>query len=420
MWIGWWLQACAGGNAEETGWVDPFNAEEAERVLRLTPLPPVPPDPTNAWSDDPDAAHLGRWLFFDPRLSSNGEVSCATCHNPATGFSDGRTLSEGLSTTGRHAPSVWNAAYNRWMFWDGRADSLWAQALQPLEDVREHGFDRVAAVHLIAGDAELRAAYEAIFGALPDLSGLPEHAKPTAEPADAALDAAWWAMTDAEREAVDRIWSHLGKAIAAYERTVVTRHAPIDDLVAAYRDNDQTALGAADPAVVEGLQLFVGRGNCHFCHLGPGLTNSEFHNIGLGPRDWLSASDRGRFDGIPVVLADPFNGAGAWSDDPAAGSEKLDPLWASAESLGQFKVPTLRNVRLVGPYFHGGQFDTLEEVVGYYNRLDETPTWGHREDLMRPLQLDAAGEAALVAFLDALTGDDLDAVATTPPPSPLP
>lgn len=419
------LAACSGDDApEETdvAWVDPFTAEEAERVLAMSPLPPPPPDPTNAWADDPDAAHLGRWLYFDPRFSGTGEVSCATCHLPAEGWADDRRVSTGIGDTARHANTVWNTAYNRWMFWDGRADSHWAQALAPMEDGKEHGFDRLAAAHLIASDPELTEAFRAVFAELPDFSDptrFPANGRPSADPAD-PLGAAWSGMALEDQEAVNLLWSYVGKAIAAFERTIVTRHAPIDDLVTAYREGDTAALAAADPEVIEGLQIFTGRGNCHFCHLGPNFTNGEFHNIGLGPRDWLETSDRGRFDGILPVLADPFNGAGAWSDDPVAGAEKLDHVAHTPETLGQFKVPTLRNVATRGSFMHGGHFESLEDVVRFYSALDEEPAWGHREDLMVPLDLTEAEIASVVAFLNALTGDDTAHIPTEPPASPIP
>ena len=404
------------------GWVDPFDAEQADRVLAMSPLPPPPPDPTNAWADDADAAHLGQWLFFDQRFSSNGRVSCATCHLPEEGWADARALSEGVGETARHANTVWNTAYNRWMFWDGRSDSHWAQALAPIEDGNEHGFDRLAAAHLITTDPELSAAFEAVFGEPGDFSDperFPANGRPTVDPAD-PQGIAWAGMATDDQDAVNLLWSHVGKAIAAFERTIVTRHAPIDDLVDAYRAGDVAALEAADPAVIEGLQIFTGRGNCHFCHLGPNFTNGEFHSIGLGERAWLDPGDRGRFDGIPKVLADPFNGTGPFSDDPVAGAEKLQHLAQTAETMGQFKVPTLRNVATRKRFMHGGQFETLEDVVGYYSAVDETPTWGHREEFMEPLDLTEAEVASVVAFLNALTGDDTADIPTLAPASPIP
>ena len=143
-------------------------------LLRHSPLPPPPPDPTNRHADDPAAAHLGRFLFFDERLSGSGTVSCATCHDARRGFTDGLTLAEGVGTGRRHTPTLWNVAHHRWLTWDGRADSLWMQALDPIEDPVEMGGNRADVARLVLEDEALRAAYTDVFGALPD--GLEEAA----------------------------------------------------------------------------------------------------------------------------------------------------------------------------------------------------------------------------------------------------
>ena len=156
----------------------PFSERDVRRVLQHSPLAPMPGSSTNRFADDPAAARLGQYLFFDPRLSRNEEFSCATCHDPKLGYSDGKTLGVALSAVERHSMSLWNVAYNRWQFWDGRADSLWAQALQPIEDPRELGSSRVEVVHLFAADKKLRRAYEKIFGALPSVERLPKRARP--------------------------------------------------------------------------------------------------------------------------------------------------------------------------------------------------------------------------------------------------
>ena len=133
----------------------------------MSPLDAPPLDPTNRVSGDPRAARLGQFLFFDTRLSANGSVACVTCHDPDRGWADGETLARGVHALERHSMSLWNAAYHRWYFWDGRADSLWAQALEPLEHPNEHGTTRLACAHLVHDDDELRAAYEEVFGPLP-------------------------------------------------------------------------------------------------------------------------------------------------------------------------------------------------------------------------------------------------------------
>src|SRR5262249_10473588 len=136
-----------------------------------SPLGAPPVDPSNSVADDEGAARLGQRLFFDRRLSS-GEVSCSTCHDPGHGFSDRKPVSEGVGQGRRHTPSLWNVAYNRWYFWDGRRDSLWSQALTPMESESEMGGTRLQVAHLVAADPELRGAYESVFGPLPDVSDL--------------------------------------------------------------------------------------------------------------------------------------------------------------------------------------------------------------------------------------------------------
>ncbi len=157
-----------------------FSPGQWRRVLSMAEVPDLPPDPTNRLADDTMAAEFGHHLFFDPRLSGNGRVSCATCHDPALDFTDGRRVSIGVSENIRNAPTVLNTAYHRWLTWDGRADSLWAQALEPLENDVEMGGDRVAILRTVAADPELSARYESLFGPLPELASdrVPEHARP--------------------------------------------------------------------------------------------------------------------------------------------------------------------------------------------------------------------------------------------------
>src|SRR5436190_24217953 len=114
-----------------------FTREEIEKILQHSPLGPPPADPTNAVADSADAARLGQKIFFDPRFSRGGKVSCASCHLPSRGFGDGKPLPDQFSID-RNVPTLWNVAYNRWFFWDGRSDTLWSQALKPLENPKEH------------------------------------------------------------------------------------------------------------------------------------------------------------------------------------------------------------------------------------------------------------------------------------------
>jgi cytochrome c peroxidase len=417
------LGCSGGGDTGDTAQAGRFTEAELAILATLTPLPAVPADPTNAVADDPDAAHFGQWLYFDARLSSSGTVSCATCHDPEKGFGDGLALSEGVGTTGRHAPSIFNTAYNRWMFWDGRCDTHWCQALGPIEHPAEMNLTRLEVAHLLADDADLSAAYAAVFGALPDLSDagrFPAAGRPMEDITD-PLHVAWDGMSEDDQTTIDTIFTNVGKAIAAYERLILTGPAPADAYIEALvTEGEASAEGLLSEEAIRGLTVFVGEGNCHFCHAGPRYTNNEFHNIGLGPRDWLSPDDTGRFDGITTLLESPFNGAGPYSDDPASAQTTLGYLTQTVEQLGQFKVPSLRNVASHPPYMHGGHFDTLTEVVTFYSELEEEPDWGHREDLMQPLELDDAGIADVVAFLEALSGPGPDEALLSAPDSPIP
>ncbi len=322
------------------GCVEPvvFTPEEVEAIGGLSPVPAPPADPTNAYADDPRAAALGQALFFSASLSADGAVSCASCHDPDLGLSDGRRLSEALGTTRRHAPHLFNVSHQRWFYWDGRKDSVWAQALSPLEDPGEHGTSRVELVHIVGGDAELAAGYEAVFGPLPDAGALPESARPADDPSDPDA-AAWEAMSEAEQEAVNVFFANLGKALAAYQRLLVSAEAPFDALAA-----DLAAGRETDPEVFpeearRGLRLFLGAAGCISCHNGPLLSDYTFHNIGLGPRDWLDPEDLGRWDGVELVLADPFNGQGGLQRRPRGRPDQAGQPAAQRRVLRRLQDP---------------------------------------------------------------------------------
>jgi len=409
------LAACSAAPEPE------FTDDERKAILGFQSVT-IPADPTNLVGDDPRAQRLGQRLFFDTRFSANGEVACATCHDPSKGFSDGKRRSEGVGTAGMHAPALWNAGALKWFFWDGRADTLWAQALKPVENPDEHGFNRLAVAHAIQADATLRGEYETLFGALPPLTEnarFPADARPVP---DAPLDiqnVAWTAMAEADQQAVNAVYANVGKAIAAYERRITSRDAPLDGFVAALRDGNEDGMDAALSASARrGLKLFVGKAQCVLCHSGPLLTDHAFHNLGLAQRPWMDGVRHGRRDGVPVVKADPFNAAGQFSDDPlGARAQQLrfipnDPQ----EQHGQFKTPSLRNVAQTAPYMHGGHFETLREAVKFYSLLDEQVEAGHRDHTLHTLELSDPELDDVVALLEALTGAPLDADLMRAPP----
>jgi len=396
-----------------------FSDDEIAKVNQHSPVGPVPVDPTNRVADDGAAARLGQSLFFDARLSGNGRVACVTCHDPARGWSDGKPLAEGIGRAKRHAPTLWNAAYNRWFFWDGRADSQWAQAVQPLENPVEQGGSRLQFAHLVADDPALKTAYESIFGALPDLADarrFPARGRPVPEDPRDPLQLAWASMSADDQAAINRVLTNLTKAISAFERRIVSRNAPFDRFVEGLRDGDSTKLRALSPAAQRGLKLFVGKANCGLCHSGPQFTNGEFHNTGLAPRDG-TPPDPGRDDGIKQLTQDPFNASGPYSDDADGRPHALVQFLAGQRGrYGQFKTPTLRNVAETAPYMHDGRFATLEQVVRFYStREGGVALSAHDEIILRPLNLSDAESTELIEFLVSLTGEPLDPALTRPP-----
>lgn len=274
---------------------------------------------------------LGKALYFDKRLSRDGTVSCASCHDPSKGWTDQAPVSTGIKGQkgGVSAPSVLNAAYYDLQFWDGRAKSLEEQAKGPIHNPIEMGFTHDEAVARLRSIKGYSPLFQKAFG-------------------DAAID-------------IDRV----AKAIAAFERTVLTGNAPYDR----WQAGDKTALSEA---ALRGHALFNGKAACSFCHDGFNFSNSDFHNIGVG----MSAKEPnlGRF-----------------------GQTKED------RHKGAFKTPTLRNLRYTGPYMHDGSEKTLRDVVEYYNRGGNANPW--LDGRVKQLQLSKSEVDDLVAFLDALNGD---------------
>jgi cytochrome c peroxidase len=364
------------------------------RSLAITALDPLPADPTNRVADDSRAAALGEKLFFDTRLSSNGKVSCGTCHQRDRGFQDGTPLGNGVGTTAKRTMPVASTSRSPFLFWDGRKDSLWAQALGPLESAVEHGGTRTQYVHVIAEN--YRVEYERIFGPLPDLSAVPREAGPSGNTPQ--FDA-WRALAENVRDAITAVFVNIGKAIAAYERRIEAGPSRFDRYVAAVASH-QPASGILSAEEVAGLKLFIGKANCTQCHNGPLFTNNEFHNTGVPARAGLPIDD-GRLTGAAAVLKDEFNCRSRWSDARNSCAE-LEYLVTGAHELERaYKVPSLRNVAERSPFMNAGQFATLGEVLSHYNRAPAAPA-GHTE--LKPLRLRPAELRQLESFLRTLSG----------------
>jgi len=368
------------------------------RSMSIAALEPLPSDPTNRVADDPRAAALGKRLFLDTRLSSNGRVACSTCHQPDRDFQDGTALASGVGTTARRTMPIAGMARSPFLFWDGRKDSLWAQALGPLESPVEHGGTRAQYAHVIA--AAYGREYEQLFGAVPDLSRVPRSAGPVPD-RKAAL--AWNALSSGQRDDVTRVFVNIGKAIAAYERQIQFGASRFDKYVAAVTagQSGQSILAEEE---IAGLRLFIGRANCTQCHNGPLFTSNEFHNTGVPPRPELPIDD-GRLTGATGVLRDEFNCRSGWSDAREECAE-LEFILTGEHALDRaYKVPSLRNVAERAPYMNAGQFATLSDVLDHYNRAPAAAT-GHSE--LRPLRLKTRELRQLEAFLRTLSGPITD------------
>ena len=341
--------------------------------LSIDSLGPLPADPTNAVADDPRAAKFGHALFFDTRLSRNGAISCATCHQPDRVFTDGLPKGQAIGTSKRSTPTIVGTAYSAWLYWDGRRDSQWSQALSPLEDENEHGTNRGHVLEIISGDPSYAATYEELFGALPDLS---------------------------DELAVNSAFANVGKAIAAYERLLQPGAAPFDEYVAALVAGDaerQAELFSDDE--IAGLQLFMGEANCTQCHNGALFTNNEFHNTGV-----IAAAgelpDKGRVVGAREVAANEFNCVGSHNDEENPACAEMAFMRTGPELIGAFRTPTLRNVAETAPYMHKGQLPDLEATLRHYNDAPDAMI-GHNE--AKPLKLGRGELRQLEAFLLTLS-----------------
>jgi cytochrome c peroxidase len=397
-----------------------IGAAERDVLLELSPLPDPPPDPTNAVHADPAAARLGQALFFDRRLSADATVSCATCHVPEQSWTDGRPLARGVSALPRHTMTLWNVAHNRWFFWDGRKDTLWSQALAPLEDEREHATSRLAVLHVLHADEGYRRAYTDVFGPLPELTDatrFPRDARPTPETPEQPHHVAWQAMSAADQEAATRAFVNVGKALAAFQRNLVSRAAPFDEFVEGLRTGDAQKVAALSPAAQRGAALFAGKARCFLCHDGPLLSDLEFHDnrVPVGEE----GGDPGRKLGIRRLQADPFNSRSVFADDGGeAGRIKVGLLVSDSHGGKLFKTPTLRNIARTAPYMHEGQLATLADVVRFYDTLEGAAPESGSERIIQPLGLTEEERADLVAFLESLTDEGLPAELKRAPETP--
>ena len=384
-----------------------FTEQQQRRIAGLQMPTSFPGDPTNrVWNDD-RAALLGQRIFFDPGFSRTGEVSCGTCHDPALGFADGKPLPMGLSEGSRHAPSLLNVSVHRWFFWDGRADTLWSQALHPFERDEEFGSSRLEVLHRIHQDQRLKSDYEDVFGPLPpldDSARFPPRAFPGSNSTRSEVKA-WNAMSAEDQEAVNIAFVNLGKAIAAYEHRLTTPPSRFDQFVDAMLAADAEGMTVLTPSEQRGMLLFIDEAGCRQCHFGPLLSDLEFHNTGIPNADGSMPNDAGRWKGIQLLESNPFRADGRYSDAPESQrARSTASLARNTEHWGAFRTPSLRNLNRTAPFMHHGQFATLEEVLEFYNTLDGMVIMDHhQETVLQPLGLSQEQLDDLEAFLMSLS-----------------
>ncbi len=321
----------------------------------IEPLPPLPIFPENPVT--PEKVELGKKLFFDRRLSGDGTMSCATCHDPETGYSDGLAISLNYPTTKnwRNSAAVINLAYNTVFFWDGRAKTLEEQAIFPLMSAFEMNQNLDYLEEELKEVPAYVEAFQKIFGG------------------------------EITRERV-------AMALAAFQRTISSGNAPVDR----YLNGDKRALS---PMQKKGYEIFTGKGDCVKCHNGPNLTDNKFYNLGV-PDD-------------PAIVNDPRVSATRRFTAKVSGYKAYrtlteDPgrylVTKNRKDWKAFKTPTLREVALTGPYMHNGVFETIDEVIEFFNKgggKDSGKTL-----LLKPLNLDSDEKHALKEFmLEALKGD---------------
>jgi cytochrome c peroxidase len=306
-----------------SAWSENGTSLEAMKALYVRPST-TPYPASNPYS--PEKARLGEMLFFDPRISGANYVSCATCHNPALSWGDGMSKGHGVEPLGRRTPTILNLAYADLLMWDGRKADLEEQALGPMGTPAEMNTDLDHLPEKLASISGYRKAFAAAF---------PNEGLTLAT---------------------------IAKAIATFERTVVSGPAPFDRWIA----GDETAIS---DSAKRGFVLFNTKGKCAACHSGWNFTDGSFRDIGLPD------TDRGRAAILPL------------------------PSMEHA-----FKTPTLRDVARRGPYMHDGSIETLAQVVEHYDRGGvERPS---RSEEIKPLHLSAEEKRDLVEFMVTLTGDN--------------
>lgn len=362
---------------------------------------PVPE--SNRYAFNEAAQVLGEKLFHDTGLSASDQFSCASCHLPDKHFTDGLPKGVAAGETHRHTPGLHGAAWYSWFYWDGRRDSLWAQALTPIEAANEMASDRIAVTRYIANHPEYRGQYESIFGALPFKPDDPNLLLSATPMGNEKQKRTWIELPSDQQNKFNIVFSNIGKALGAFQHTLEPVETRFDVFLQEVADGKSIRqIDSLNKLELEGALLFLNekKTQCLECHNTSLLSNGNFHNIATGNFTG-PVFDFGREFGSQAALLDEFNCQGRYSD--ARPEECLHLVYMNRDSVhmrGAFKTPTLRNIPNTAPYFHDGRFTTLEQVVRYYAN---PPAWTRPDEHeLRPgFELTEKEIKALTAFLQS-------------------
>lgn len=357
-------------------------------------------DNSNRFDGHSDAIALGQALFFDDGLSLDGNISCATCHDPRLFFTDGKKRSHGSKELQRNSPTLLGTSNGDWFYWDGRRDSLWAQALTPIETPGEMDNNRLAVVRYVMTQSAYVNPFVNLVEDLPDLDDLPSSAGPYGSD---EVRAAWDTLKEPQRQKVNAAFAVLGKLIASYVSSLEPAQSRFDRYVASVvsGETDASILSSSE---MRGLKLYLDpkKTQCLRCHNGSYFTNFGFNNIGTGVAEEGQPPDFGRMIGLRAALIDEFNCVGQYSDAESGDCGHHRFVAPGHADNGAFKVPTLRNVAETGPYMHDGRFETLMDVLEYYREPPPKEISNHE---LPPLELSDDELSNLADFLLSLTGE---------------
>lgn len=384
---------------------------EEKMVLKglvLVEKPMLPKSTGNEVADNAEAIELGHKLFFDSNLSPN-HLACSNCHDPKFYFTDQKTTASGYHQTTllRNTPTIVGSAYSHWFFWDGRRDSLWSQALVPLESAAEMGGNRLALVRYVTTHARYSQAYKTLFGALPALPLVPANASPIG---NKVVQKSWESLSQETQNIINDAFTNIGKVFEAYERRLNPGQSSFDKFVEGL-DAGKGLPATVSREAIAGMKIFISsEAQCTRCHNGPMFTNGSFQNVGTSELNGARA-DFGRAIGVKALFATEFNCLGPYNGDPAKSCPDLVYLNRHEEEgrwVGAYKVPSLRNVLKTAPYMHDGRFRNLAQVIQHYRDPGQT-----KEQMLdfRPVaDLSPTHIKALIAFLKTLNSPiDADA-----------